>query len=393
MKLDDPVQTLQRMHSAAEWISANLVELEIDSTRRLLESSMLEGESAVRWSAASDAITELWRRHALLEDLLQRMDRLHGSRRADELRSVLEAPSIELASSDVPLAERTLLGAPQVADRCSPDELLRSMSAAFDEVKTVVSAIGSAWETLIPKLDAARRLRQETSQLAAELGETGGPDLDSASDTLDRLSASVTTDPLSVAPDAVDGLVRALHAVRDDLEGISALKRGFEAAILDARALLERLRTAIREAQAAHEELLIKISVRATPAAPKARGELETELTGIAELAQRGAWREARRALADWTARSNELLDDARRALDANRAPIDARNQFRALLEAYQVKAKRLGLVEDPQLEDIFARAREALWNAPTDLALAAQLVRSYQQALAGSPPSREAMP
>jgi hypothetical protein len=393
MKLDDPVQTLQRLHNAAEWISANLVELEIDSTRRLLESSKLEGESAVRWSAASDATTELWRRHALLEDLLQRIDRLHGSRRADELRSLLEAPSIELANSDVPLAERTLLGTPRVADRCSPDELLCSMSAAFDEIKTVVSTIGGAWEALVPKLDAARRLHQGASQLAAQLGETGGRDLDSASDTLDRLSASIRTDPLSVAPDAVDGLVRALHAVRDDLEGISALKRGFAAAILEARALLERLRTAIREAQAAHEELLIKVSVRGTPAAPKARGELETELTGIEALAQTGAWREARRALADWTARSNELLDDARRALDANRAPIDARNQFRALLEAYQVKAKRLRLVEDPQLEDIFARAREALWNAPTDLALAAQLVRSYQQALTGSPPSPEAMP
>ncbi len=393
MKLDDPAQRLQRLHKAAEWISANLVELEIDSTRRLLESSMLEGESAVRWSAASDALTELWRRHALLEDLLHRMDSLYGSRRADELRFLLEAPSIELASSDVPLAERTLLGAPQVADRCSPDELLCSMSAAFDEIKTVVSAIGSAWEASIPRLDAARRLLQETSQLAEELGETGGRDLDSASDTLDRLSASITTDPLSVAPDAVDMLVRAVHAVRDDLEGIGALKRGFEAAILEARALLERLRTAVREAQAAHQELLIRISVRGTPAAPKARGELETELTGIAELAQRGAWREARRALADWTARSNELLDEARRALDANRAPIDARNQFRALLEAYQVKAKRLGLVEDPELEDIFARAREALYNAPTDLALVAQLVRSCQQALTGSRPSPEAMP
>jgi len=362
---------LQRLHEAAERISANLVELELDSSRQLLAASPLVGESAARWSAASTALTELWRRHGLLEHLLQRADKLHGSRRANELGAMLDAPSIELDSSDVPLAERSLLGSVQTADRCTADQLLASMSSAFDEVKTVVSRIGEAWNTLIPKLDAERRLLQDTSRLAEQLGESGRRDLKAAAQTLEGLSASVTTDPLSVPVSEVEALTRSLRAIREDLEGSIALKRGFEAKIHDAHELLEQVRATDREGQAAHEELLVKISVPAPPAAPKGRGDREAELAAIVALAQRGAWREARSGLDNWSARTNASLDLARRTL--------------ALLDAYQVKAKRLGLVEEPQLAEIFTQAQQALYNAPTDLALAAQLVRSYQQALSGS--------
>jgi hypothetical protein len=183
----------------------------------------------------------------------------------------------------------------------------------------------------------------------------------------------------------VEALTRSLRAIREDLEGSIALKRGFEAKIHDAHELLEQVRATDREGQAAHEELLVKISVPGPPAAPKGRGDREAELAAIVALAQRGAWREARSGLDNWSTRTNASLDLARRTLDANRAPIEARNQFRALLDAYQVKAKRLGLVEEPQLAEIFTQAQQALYNAPTDLALAAQLVRSYQQALSGS--------
>lgn len=392
MKPDDSLLKLQRLRDAAERVSANLVELEIDSGRQLLEASPLQGKSAASWSRASEALTELWRRHGLLEGLVERAQKRQGSRQADELRSLLEGPSIELSSSEVPLAERDLLGSSRVANRRSPDELLAGMSAAFDEVKTVVARIGEAWEMLIPKLDAARRLLQVTSQLAEEVGESGRGDLKFASQTLDTLSAAITTDPLSIATDDVDSLSRSLQAIRADLESSIALARGFDKRMLEGRELLDRLRVAVQEVQAAHEELRARISVPAAPPAPATPDGLETELAAIVELGQRGAWRESRQALDDWAARTNTLLEAARQALDANRAPIDARNQLRALLDAYQVKAKRLGLLEDPRLAGIFARAQEALHNAPTDLGLAAQLVRSYQQAVSGFQPIPETM-
>ncbi len=56
------------------------------------------------------------------------------------------------------------------------------------------------------------------------------------------------------------------------------------------------------------------------------------------------------------------------------------------------MKAQRLGVVEDPDLEQTFARAHEALYTAPTDLALVAQLVRRYQE-LIGSAGSVQEVP
>jgi hypothetical protein len=63
------------------------------------------------------------------------------------------------------------------------------------------------------------------------------------------------------------------------------------------------------------------------------------------------------------------------------------------LLDAYQVKAKRLGLLEDVLVADAFARAQAALYNAPTDLNVAAQLVRAYQETINGPPSASEAVP
>jgi hypothetical protein len=169
------------------------------------------------------------------------------------------------------------------------------------------------------------------------------------------------------------------------------MKRRFAATIANAQELLDQLQTAVRTARAAHDELLVKISSPAA-AAPEAAEGLESELAAIAELADCGSWSEARRALTAWTELVEGRLQDARQALDANRAPLEERNRLRAMLEAYQVKAKRLSVLEDPTLEDIFTRAREALYTAPTNLALATELVRSYQQAVTEPQPTPEAM-
>ncbi|MBV9415973.1 MAG: hypothetical protein JO363_13410 [Solirubrobacterales bacterium] len=117
---------------------------------------------------------------------------------------------------------------------------------------------------------------------------------------------------------------------------------------------------------------------------------LEGELGQIAAVARAGGWRAAHRRLDRWTADTRALLDDAQRILRPNRAPIEARNQLRALLEAYQVKAGRLGRIEDAELERVFSQAHQALHTAPTDVALAAQLVRRYQELLNATRPAAE---
>ncbi len=393
MKPDDLDRELQRLHEASERISANLVELEIDSSRQLLEARALTGESATRWSAAGATLTSLWEWRGTFERFLEKAEELRRSpRRASELDGWLTGASVEMARRDVPLAERDLLGSSEVTVRCTANELLERMSEAFDAVKTVVAQFGQAWDTLTPRLTAARTLLDHTRALAATQGESGRTDLDDASDRLTRLTATLSADPLSVAPAEVERLIDSLHAIRRDVEATGALRRDLDARLGESRALLAQLATAVEDARAAHEELRVKIAVPSAPESPELPHDLDRELDRIATLAGAGDWREARRHLDGWTARTRELLDNAQRILGANRAPIEARNQLRALLEAYQVKAARLGAIEDPELERIFTDAHEALYIAPTDLSVAAQLVRRYQERLNAPRPTKEAI-
>jgi hypothetical protein len=381
---------LQVLRDAAERVGQNLVELETDPSRELLDGSKLAGESAARWSSASGKLSELWQWNGLLQAHVEKATKLRDGKRFDELAALLEGPSIELSSTDVPLAQRTLLGDSQLADRCSADVLLRRMSATFDEVKTVVAGIGGAWEALIPRVDAARAQLTQCQQLASELGESARRDLEAAAQQLASVSATTTSDPLAVRVSEIDMLTRSLAEIRADLDSIAIVKREFDGRLAGARELLERLRGLAEEGRAAHEELVVKIAAPTAPAALQLREDLDGQLARIAALGTRGAWRDARHELDQWSARTGALLDDARRILRANREPIESRNQLRSLLDAYQVKAKALGMIEDPDLAGLYAQAHDALYTAPTDLALVGALVRRYQQTLNGTPETQE---
>lgn len=383
MKPDDLDRELKRLEEARERIAANLVELEIDPARQLLEARVLTGESATRWSTASAALNDLWEWSALLERFLERAKELrHASRRVTELESLISGPSIELARTPVPLAERDLLGSSEVTERCTASDLLERMSRAFDSVKTVVADFGQAWNALTPRLTAARAVLDQAQALAASLGEAGRTDLAQAADRLARLTALLSADPLSVAPKDVDGLRDCVESMRRELEAGIALRGTLDAKLADSRALLAQLRAVAEEARSAHQELLVKIAAPSAPAATEVPIDLQNELDQIAAVARSGAWRDARHRLDHWTTQIAERLSEAQRILRANRAPIEARNQLRALLEAYQVKAGRLGAIEDPELEQIFTEAHQALYTAPTDLAQVAQLVGRYQEIL-----------
>jgi hypothetical protein len=391
MKLDALDQELTRLRTASERVAANLVELEIDSSRKLLEASTLTGESLDRWSAASAALTDLWEWRALLEAFLERAQELRRSpRRADQLEALLAGPSIELTRAPVPLAERDLLASPEIAVSCTADQLLARMSRTFDEVKTVMARFGQAWETLTPRLGEARTMLDHAQALAASLGDSEPADLTRAAHRLAELHSSLATDPLAVAPEDLNRLVESLRTIEGDLEASAALRRELDARLGDAHTRLARLHGLADEGRSAHEEMRVKISVPSAPGPLELPGDVDRELDEVAGLARSGAWREARRRLAAWSDRIDALLTEAERILGANRAPVEARNQLRALLEAYQVKASRLGAGEDPQLEQIFAQAHEALYTAPTDLAVAAQRVRRYQELLNGPRPAEE---
>jgi hypothetical protein len=383
-------EKLAQLRDTVDRIGQNLVELETDPNRPLLETAKLSGVTAERWSAASARTTELWRWNGLLQAHVERASKLRNSKRFEELDALLDGQSIELSISDVPLTQRTLLGDSQIVDRVSIPQLLERMSAAFDEVKVVLAAIGNAWDELIPRVDAARRQVTECQQLAAALGESRRPGLDEAAKQLEALNAASTADPLSVKPAQIDALGRSVAALRAGLEADRRLKGDFEGMMASARELVGRLLGLVVDARAAHEELRIKIAASTAPPAPDVPADVDAQLARIEALAARGAWRDARSTLDAWTSSTQELVADAERTVAANRAPIESRNAQRALLDAYKAKAKALGRIEDSALAEVYAQARDELYTAPTDLGRVAELVRRYQQILDGKPATKQ---
>ncbi len=75
MRPDDPEQELELLREASQRIADNLLELEADQTKDLLEKSNLQGATATSWAQANASLSELWRQRGLLE--------LTSSNRAD----------------------------------------------------------------------------------------------------------------------------------------------------------------------------------------------------------------------------------------------------------------------------------------------------------------------
>jgi hypothetical protein len=398
MSLQEIDSALERLRGATEAIGANLIEVELDPNRGLLDSSALEGESATRWDEASTTLAQLWQWHALLEALLDRAVKLRGARprlpekRLRELRELLQGASIELASEHVPLEQRDLLGGTQAALRCTPEELLERSSAAFDQAKTVLAAAGNTWDALLPRLHAARARLQETTELGGELGEGEPPGLDRARERLIELTEKLSKDPLSVSGEEVGELERSLQAVRDDLDSLDEMRREIAVQLADARELLEGLRGVAREGADAHQQALAKIAAPTVPEPLSVDDALQSQLEDVEKIARHGAWREARAVLEQWTARARSLLEQAWRIVRENRAPIETRNELRGLLDACQAKATRLGLIEDPRLAAMFEQAHDRLYTAPTDLVGASELVYRYRHALGQKLPPPEVL-
>jgi hypothetical protein len=396
MSLQEIDSTLKRLRDATEAIGANLLEVELDPNRGLLDSSALEGESATRWGEASTTLAQLWQWHALLEQLLDRATQLRGARprvpdkRLREVRELLEGASIELSSEHVPLEQRDLLA--QTALRCTPQELLERSSAAFDQAKTVLAAAGNTWDALLPRLHAARAALQESAALAGALGEGEPPGLDRARERLSELTEKLSKDPLSVSSEEVADLERSLQAFRGDLDSLDELRHEIATQLADARELLDEFRDVAQEGADAHRQALAKIAAPAIHEPLSVDVALESQLEDVERIARHGAWREARAVLGQWTARARSLLEQARRIARENSAPIEARNELRGLLDACQAKAARLGLIEDPWLAGMFEQAHDSLYTAPTDLVRASELVHRYRRTLAEHTPPREVL-
>ncbi|HXY94288.1 MAG TPA: hypothetical protein VEP49_17550 [Acidimicrobiia bacterium] len=396
MTVENVDARLARLHAASDTIGANLLDLDRDPNLKRLETAALTGETATRWSDAARALAGIWRCFTQLLDLLERATALRGPRprvppdRVNELTAMLTGPSIELVGDDIPLGRRDLLGDRQATTRCTPDELLTTMSAQFDQVLAVVVAAGAAWDTLLPRLEAGRRALSDVASADAALGSEAEAELGELSARADRLDHALATDPVAVRAADLDTFDADLAQLGARVDAARHLRDEFVDRLADARATMDGVRTAARTAAEAHQEVRLKIATSDVPIPAAFDRELAAELDEVVALGERGQWTAAQDALDAWRVRASESLRASNECEAANRAPIEARNELRGRLDAYYAMAHDVGMLEDPGATRCYERAHAVLYTAPTDLADAIELVREYQQRLAVRRPEDE---
>jgi hypothetical protein len=391
-ELDD---TLLRLRRAADAISTNLVELDADPNRKLLDGAALAGESGEQWADASQALANMWVLLTRFTALLDQATEVRGTRarlpapQEERLEALLTGPSIELERAAIPLPVRTVTGDREAETRCTPDDLVRAISDSFERVKSVVFGIGAVWDTLIPRLRAAQQSLAEAVDAARALGDAPDADLTRLETTLDDLGDTIALDPLAASPTELEVVEQDVARLRQTTVAATALRDDLGRRLDDARTLLARVRDTAADASAAHREVLDKITDPTVPEPEPVGREIRAGFEHVEALTTEGRWRAADDALDEWTVRATAALAELEACTVANRAPIEERNELRGRLDAYRAMAHARGLLEDPIAGARYDDAHDVLYTAPTDLAEAARLVSVYRTALTGDTSNR----
>ena len=378
-----------RLHTAGE----NLLALsQTDAYRRLRgeggwPKAVLTGTTAARVTPAMEALGELWSHFGRLTDAIDRAEnlrkdvsRLFPSRQAlDEIAGLLEGPSIRLPPLVTPLAGRGLFGPAQTEQAITPADLLAAMTRCFERARDAVVAVGTAWDLVPVALD---RLATDAARLEAPAGPFAG-ELAQVRDEIDRMRQTADQGPLDAEAQLPD-LIARVAAIRDRLAGLARDREQFQSAMADARALLERVTLATRDAETAAAERRLKVAadVGLGPPDTSLVAALGPWLDRLDMAVQNGHLAGARIGLEKWTLAATRLLNQAESARDEAHRLLDRRRDLRGLFDALRAKAAAAGRAEDAELTQLAQRADGLLRQRPSPLAEAERVVGEYQRRL-----------
>jgi len=378
-------------------IQANLLELDSSFGKQLLAGAELTGDTRRRWDATAATLATLWQvfsaYSAVVDQAAEAAARHLGPRELAAISGLLTGRSVQLASGPAPLAGRDLAD-PGREDLTLATAVAR-MRGAFSSVTEVVSAAEQVWTEVAGRLDAAGAELARVRSRAAALGDealTG--DLTAAQGELARLRDTLNSDPLAlwqpggtVDTSGADRLAERVTAAASRADELARLRDEADQRVAQVAAAAAAARAAREDAAAAWQRATAKIAAAALPPPPAGLPDVSGRLDGLGPMRAAGRWT---RLASELDLLDRELATATAGFREAERAVVAAmakRDELRGLLGAYKVKAARLGAAEDATLAERYDRARDLLWTAPCDLAVAEAAVAGYQQAVLGVQP------
>ncbi|WP_329519902.1 hypothetical protein [Spirillospora sp. NBC_01491] len=392
MGRDEVDRTLGHLRDERERISSALLELEANQGYRMLEGAALSGETLDAQAVVRARMAALWALFDLYGGVLGAAEELRerhsrpGQAQLAELTRLLAGPSVELPVEEVPLERRTLLSAP-TGEKLTLQATVARMTPLFEEVARRIAALDTVWSALLSRLAALDAERRTVSALLASLGGTE-PEFDRIGGEIDALAGTVRSDPLALSRDGHADTAR-LDAAGDDLAGLrrrleeaARLRDGFAGRVRAIAGTVELVRGTEAAARRVRAEVLVKISDPALPDPPDLSAALADRLAAVSASGGRGDLVDLADRVAGLERAAKAALEQARTALALIQGLLDRRDELRGRLEAYQVKAARLGHAEDDELARIHEEARMLLWSSPCDLRKATVTLSGYQQAI-----------
>lgn len=381
--------TLARVENDSERIAASLVEMDTHPGHRLLRDTVLAGLTAQRWAEASTAMATLWEQYTTYAGLVARAREVRarrnrpGEEEIEELTFILDGPVVELDSQAIPIERRGLTGPSLVTERITMADLLARMRQAFDMVTSVLAAAESAWSSAIGRLDPLdARLR--TVSVLAESVASGDDEVARVHHDLERARELVLTDVLTAqATDVVPDIERRLASLETRLSALARIRDEFGPRLVALETALSDVEAAEATARQTYPAVLEKI---ASPGLPEPGDQGSAALRGRLQrlTSRQGAvgWDALAREADELDRFAASVLDAARTAVRAITGLLDRRAELRGRLEAYQVKAARLGHSEDAELARLHDEAHGILFTAPCDLPAATRALNRYRQAI-----------
>lgn len=397
-EIDDALAAWNDRLSAA---AHNLMDLQSEPTYQCLTGTggvakvQLQGASAARVEPAVGAMTNVFQHFGLLNETIDRAGRLRrdvptlfgAESKIREIYELLAGKSIRLPAVDVPFEQRTLLSGVENVEFISPGNLLEIMVRAFQAARDAVVAVDAAWSKLGASLSAAARRIQSLRIRAGSINGSWLADLDAAERALRDARSKLQSDPLNAAAGAQDRILPLLDRVEHGVEIRERLLQQIAGGLSAAHGKLDNLAALHQEAVDASAEARQKIAGAESLPAPLPADKVEALRVWLGRLETRyheGILEPVAIGLRNWNTAAENCVSEEGAIRDANRGPLDARNELRGRLDALKAKARAYGVAEDDGLVELAQEAEKLLYQRPAVIDRAAALVKAYERKLNG---------
>ncbi len=362
----DVVAALERFEASLAGFTNGLTEIEASPSYLVLMDATGTGETARKYGAAARDAKDLWNFiDAAGSQLTAARAHLNGKgavgQNGIELRRLLQEPWFAITISGA---------APR---NYSVSQTMAEIRRRYEAIRAGVSEIDQLWVSVLPRVEAARTTLERLEGEARDLGVLE-PLIGRARALAEDLAERLVSDPASVSVQDGSNLdVQVANAAKQ----MSTLRTGHDNLDADFNAteeLLASLRVLLARAEASRVESMTKVAdasglVRVpSPSVLDGPDGLAKRLDDLLQNASSRAWTQKRRLLDAWLVSAQKLQAQLMRAADANRAPLQDREELRGRLRAYTAKIAATGRAEDLVLADLVDKARQHLYTAPTDI-------------------------